>query len=221
MDVLIVRHGESAGNAEGRMQGRRDLPLTDLGRAQSQRLAQWLKHHEVIWDAAYCSPLTRAMETARILSAETQLPAAAPDPDLSEIHAGELEGLDREAMAAIHPEFLLREIMNLGDFAEFGGESYEEVQERIRRVLDGLVRRHRDPPQRVLIVGHGGVNFQLVKAATCIPVPRICVMRWGNCTAGLLRFRHRRGVYMAEVAWHVPIELMGGSPGGDSSSLFR
>jgi hypothetical protein len=71
-------------------------------------------------------------------------------------------------------------------------------------------------------VAHGGIHFQLAKAAVCVPVPRVCILHFGNCTASQLRFRDRRGTYMAEVGFHVPIELMGGDPSdGGSSGAFR
>jgi hypothetical protein len=63
----------------------------------------------------------------------------------------------------------------------------------------------------VLCVGHGGLNFQLLKQLICEPVPRVCIVRMGNCSATLVRFRERRGTFMGEIVWHVPVELMGAS----------
>ena len=65
----------------------------------------------------------------------------------------------------------------------------------------------------MLLVGHGGINFQLLKLMICEPVPRVCIVRMGNCSATLVRLRQRRDRYIGEVAWHVPIELMGGRIG--------
>jgi broad specificity phosphatase PhoE len=75
-----------------------------------------------------------------------------------------------------------------------------------------MIQHHKADADLVLLVAHGGINFQIVKAAVCVPVPRVCILHWGNCTTTQLRFRDRRDAYMAEVTWHVPIELMGGSP---------
>jgi broad specificity phosphatase PhoE len=221
MDLILVRHGESEGNAVRRLQGRIDSPLSERGCDQARRLAAWLTAQGISWDAAYSSTLERAAETGRIVCAERGLPAPLLQPDLREIAAGDLEGMTRQEMEERFPAFLDREITDLGDFAEFGGESYEDVQRRVRRVLSDLEQRHRDPPQTVLLVAHGGINFQLVKAVTCIPVPRVNIIRWGNCTATFLQFRERRGLYMAEVLWHVPVELMGGGSSEGSSTVFR
>lgn len=221
MELLVVRHGESDGNADGRLQGSIDSPLSERGKEQARRLARWLNTQRIGWDVAYSSPLSRALETARLLSELTHNPLPTIDPDLREIDAGSLEGLNRNDMEERYPDFLKRAITNLGDFGEYGGEGYDHVQKRVQRLLSRLLERHREPPTRVLLAGHGGVNFQLVKAVISVPVPRVCILHWGNCTACLLRFRDRRGLYMGEVAWHVPLELMGGDEGEGITNVFR
>jgi len=184
-------------------------------------LGRWLALRGLRWAAAYASPLERARDTAAILAAQTGFPAATAEPDLVEVQAGRLEGLTREEIASRHPEFLERRITELGDFAAYGGESHDEVQGRAVRVLDALIARHRAGADRVLLVAHGGFNFHLVKAAICWPVPRLCLATFGNCTLALLRFRERRNEYLADLAWHLPLELTGGEPGEGSTGVFR
>jgi broad specificity phosphatase PhoE len=221
MDIILVRHGESEGNALGRLQGHVDSPLTPLGRAQARRVGGWLKVHAPRWAAAYASPLARAKETAGIICEQTGYTQSILDDDLREVGAGRLEGLTRDEIWSRYPRFAERQITELGDFAEFEGEAYEGVQERVRRVLARLESAHRAAADVVLVVAHGGILFQIVKAAVCVPVPRVCILQWGNCTATLLRFRERRRTYMAEVTWHVPLDLMGGGPAEESTGVFR
>jgi 2,3-bisphosphoglycerate-dependent phosphoglycerate mutase len=221
MDLLVVRHGESEGNALGQLQGHFDSPLTPLGRAQARRAGAWLKAHGPRWSAAYASPLARAKETAEIIIGQTGYPEATLDDDLREVGAGDLEGLTRDDIWKRYPKFVDRGVTDLGDFAEFGGEGYEQVQARVHRLLARIESRHRAGADVVLVVAHGGILFQIVKAAVCVPVPRVCILQWGNCTATLLRFRERRRTYMAEVTWHVPIDLMGGGSGEESTGVFR
>jgi broad specificity phosphatase PhoE len=221
MDLLLVRHGESEGNALGQLQGHFDSPLTPLGRAQARRAGAWLKAQAPRWAAAYASPLARARETAAIIASQTGYSEPTHDDDLREVAAGELEGLNREQIWKKYPGYADRKITDLGDFSEFGGEGYDDVQGRIRRMLGRIEARHRPGSDVVLVVAHGGLLFQLVKSVVCVPVPRVCILQWGNCTATLLRFRERRGAFMAEVTWHVPIELMGGGSGEESTGVFR
>jgi broad specificity phosphatase PhoE len=202
------------------MQGRADFPLTERGREQARRLAAWLAQHGLGWERLYASPLKRAWATAEILAAERG-EAAHPEPDLREIHAGSLEGLTFEEIIARHPRYAERKITDLGDFAEFGGESYETVQARARSLRTRLEAAHRESGDRVVLVGHGGLNYQLLKILVCEPVPRVNIVRMGNCSATLVRMRERRGTYMGELVWHVPVELMGGASGEGAARLFR
>lgn len=193
------------------MQGRSDFPLTELGRAQAKKLGAWLSGLGLEWHALYASPLARAWETAALVRAGAGGPEPVPEPGLAEVHAGELEGLSYVEIVERYPSYTSRGVGGIGDFAEFGGESYGEVQARAADVFRRLEAKHRGHAERVVCVGHGGLNFQLLKQLICEPVPRVCIVRMGNCSATLVRFRERRGTFMGEIVWHVPVELMGGS----------
>ena len=141
-------------------------------------------------------------------------------PELSEIHAGGLQGLTRPEIDQSYPSFMLRGLSELGDFSEYGGESYADVQARIKNLTVRWREQHLEPGHRILAVAHGGTNFHLVKALVCDPVPRVMSLKFGNCTVTLLRMRERRGLYMAELVFHVPIELMGGTTSGEGAARF-
>lgn len=214
---MLLRHGESEGNAQGRMQGRRDYPLTALGREQAARAALFIRASGLALDAVYTSPLRRASETAAIVAESGVRPSAVVEEDLPEIAAGSLEGLNESEIREVHPEFMLRPLSETGDFAAYGGESNADVQRRLTRLMARIEARHREPEHRVLLVGHGGFHYQLVKALLCEPIPRVCILKFGNCTVSLLRMRLRRGLYMGELAFHVPVELMGGNASGEGA----
>jgi len=221
MDILLVRHGESEANAEGRLQGSLDYPLSDRGRAQAKQLARWMSKAGIGWDYAFTSPLLRARQTAEILCSESERPAAGVEPDLHEIRAGDLEGLTREDMEREHPDWMKRRVTELGDFAAFGGESYDQVQARASRLIEGWKSAYRAANARLLVVAHGGINFQLFKQLVCVPVPRVCIVRMGNCGLTQVRLRERRGTFMGELVFHLPIEMMGMVESVDTGALFR
>jgi broad specificity phosphatase PhoE len=220
MDILLVRHGESEGNAQERMQGSSDFPLTARGREQAERLSAWLQTQAIDWDHLYASPLSRAFATAETLTARR---GGTPrrEPLLREIEAGALERLTFEEIAARFPGYTARRVNELGDFSEYGGESYADVQRRAGELRARLEGEHRNSAHRVTLVGHGGFNYQLLKLLVCEPVPRVCIVRMGNCSATLVRMRERRGTYMGEIVWHIPVELMGGTSGEGAARLFR
>lgn len=221
MDLLLVRHGQSEANRDGVMQGRLDSSLTELGRRQAQAAGRWLKAQGLRWDAAYCSPLRRALDTALQITALSDAVAPRIEADLAELHVGAIQGLSREEMRSEHPEFAERGLHGLGDFSDFGGESYDQVQERVARLVARLDNRHGPPAQTVLLVAHGGLLFQLVKSLIARPVPRISMLRFGNCTACAIHVQERSGTRIGELVWHVPVQLMGGEPSGGGGMRHR
>jgi probable phosphoglycerate mutase len=220
MELLIVRHGESVANAEGRMQGQRDYPLSATGDQQAALLGRFLAGSGLRFDAAYTSPLTRARATALALTTALGLPEAELAPELSELHAGSLQGLTRAEITETFPGFMQRGLTELGDFSEYGGESYDDVQQRIRSLMARWHARHLKDQHRVLAVAHGGTNFHLVKALVCEPVPRVMSLKFGNCTATLVRMRERRGQYLGEIVFHLPVDLLGATAGEGLAGVF-
>ena len=139
-ELLLVRHGETDWNREGRWQGHADPPLNDAGRAQARALGKTLANERV--DAIYTSDLRRAAETAEILGAALGRPVTS-DPDLREIDVGSWSGLTRDEVAERYP-----------DWDAHDGESRDALQARVVGAVRRIARRH--PGGRVLIVTHGG-----------------------------------------------------------------
>ncbi len=220
MELTLVRHGQSTANRDGILQGRTDAPLSELGRRQAQHLGSWFKTRGMGWHAVYCSPLRRARDTALLISEHAGAVTPDEDPDLEEVHAGEMQGKPSAELRRDHPEFYQRGIESMGDYSDFGGESYADLQLRVERMIAKLHARHRSAEQRVLLVSHGGFLFQLAKALISVPVPRVLMLRFGNCSVTHVRCRERRGTYIGEIEWHLPIDLIGGEPSGGSAALL-
>ena len=149
--LLLVRHGETDWNAEGRLQGHTDRPLNDYGRRQARTLAEQLAAEQV--DAIYASDLARARETAEIVAERLGLPVAV-DPDLREKDWGTWEGL-----TAVER-----------DRVEFVGESTQAHQERMLGALRRIAERH-PGDGRVLVVTHGGSMRRVQTAALGMALP--------------------------------------------------
>ena len=156
--LLLVRHGETDWNADGRLQGQTDRPLSEDGRRQARQLADELASEEL--EAIYASDLSRARETAEIVGERVGL-ATVLDPDLREKDWGTWEGL-----TAVER-----------DRVEFVGESTEAHQERTLRALQRIAERH--PGGRVLVVTHGGSmrRVQTTALGMALPVVENCG-RW-------------------------------------------
>ena len=150
--VYLVRHGESAWNAQGRYQGRLDAPLSELGLRQADLLAR--RFASVRLDAVYSAPLERARVTAERIAAPHNLPVTS-EPRLTEIDHGEWNGMPRPEVERRYPDLarLWRESPERVSMP--GGESLADVRQRAMAALDAIVLAH--PNQAVLVVSHHAV----------------------------------------------------------------
>ncbi|NPA06191.1 MAG: histidine phosphatase family protein [Chloroflexi bacterium] len=149
--LLLVRHGETDWNREGRYQGQADPPLNARGRAQAHALGQRLQAEGWRPEVIYTSPLRRAAETAAIL--QTYLPAPVRvEPRLMEIHQGAWQGLLVDEIAQRWPQRFQAWETAPWTVRPPGGESLAEVRDRVYEAIDELVHRH--PDDVVLVVSH-------------------------------------------------------------------
>ena len=167
--LLLVRHGETDWNADGRLQGHTDRPLSDFGRRQARQLAEELTNESL--EAIYASDLARARETAEIVAKRLGLPVVL-EPELREKDWGTWEGL-----TAVER-----------DRVEFVGESTEAHQERILDALRRISEHHPDGG-RVLVVTHGGSMRRVQTAALgmAMPVVENCGRWLCACESGNFR----------------------------------
>jgi len=149
--LLLIRHGETTWNAEGRYQGQTDVPLNETGRRQAQALAQRLASEEI--DAVYASDLRRALETAKIIAAPHSLPVQ-EDSRLRELCFGVWEGLSYAEIEEQAPDTLAAWRDAPLDNTPPGGETLTQFSERVQAFLDDVKGNH--PEQTVLVAAHGG-----------------------------------------------------------------
>jgi broad specificity phosphatase PhoE len=155
--VVIIRHGQSQGNAEGRFGGHTDTPLSPRGRKQAEATAKALASER--FDAIYSSDLPRAIETAAPLARLTGAPLETTEA-LRERSVGVMEGLTFEEAAEQHPiqyQALLRR-----DFEHVlvGGESYRQTLDRASRKLDEAIEQHKGG--RIVLFAHTGTICILI-----------------------------------------------------------
>jgi probable phosphoglycerate mutase len=178
--VLLARHGETEWNAAGRIQGHSDVGLSALGRAQSERLAERFRVAPL--SLVVSSDLRRAVETAEPVARVAGVPLAL-DPDLREQALGEWEGLTVAEVQAARPDQAAAFRDRVPGFRPPGGETREELRERVARALD----RHRpdEGEEPVLLVAHGWVIESIVHAVLGVPLgaPR----RFALPNAGITR----------------------------------
>ena len=181
--VLAIRHGETAWNVDGRIQGQLDVPLNEMGRWQVHRLALAVSDESI--DAIYSSDLLRAFETAQAVARGADQPITT-DPGLRERGFGIFEGLSYEEINLRWPEQAARWRKRDPDFAPEGGESLRQFSERGVGTVARLAALH--PGQTIAIVSHGGVMDCLYRAASRIALDAPRSWQLGNASINRLLY---------------------------------
>ena len=158
MLLYCIRHGESSFNAENRIQGQSDVPLSDLGRRQSAAVAEALAGESIA--AIYSSPLRRALETAEPIAARLGLPLRT-DPRLMELNAGVFQGQLRSDLDKLYPVEMAQWLSGDMEFVIPGGESRRQLQQRGQAALLDIAR---SGVERAVVVAHGGLLTVAFKA---------------------------------------------------------
>lgn len=169
--LCMVRHGETAWNAEGRVQGQLDVPLSAAGVAQARCVAAALPAGR--FSALYASDLQRVRQTAAPAAAKLRLEVRL-EPQLRERHYGIFQGLTyADAKASLPDDYACFKAKD-PEYAFRTGESLRSFFARATRCIEAIARRHAG--EEVLVFTHGGVLEMAYRHATgCgLSTPRSC-----------------------------------------------
>jgi probable phosphoglycerate mutase len=150
--LLLIRHGETAWNAESRIQGQLDVPLSNAGIWQAGRLAQRLADERI--DAIVASDLARAWLTAQPIGQSRQIEPL-PDVRLRERHFGLFQGHTLDHIAVTWPSEFAAWRQRDPEWAIPEGESGTQFIGRVLEALDEITQRHAGGT--VAVIAHGGV----------------------------------------------------------------
>jgi broad specificity phosphatase PhoE len=179
----IVRHGQSEANARRVIQGLKDFPLDDTGRAQARELGAWLEGRGV--ETILSSPLARAIETASILASSLGLPPPAARQELRELDTGSFSGMSLEEAKELFPE-VYADFSRLSWSGVPDAEAADALYDRALEAWSLLRAEALGGKKRILCVSHGGFIQWLVRVTfgtrTWMPI-----LPTGNC--GLYELR--------------------------------
>ena len=181
MKLYLLRHGETDWNKAGRFQGQTDIPLNDAGRELARITRRNMPH--VKFDSVYCSPLQRAVETAKIfLEGDFPLEQIRYDKRIIEISFGEQEGaiIQQAKDDPSHPMFNM--LWHPESYQPKGNaESFLQVVERANDFLQHEILPLEKECENILIVAHGALNRSLVVAAGHKEIKDFWGARYYNC----------------------------------------
>ena len=187
--VLLVRHGQSEGNAEGRFGGHTATPLSARGRRQAEATARTLLEEKIT--AIYSSDLSRAVETAMPLARLTGLDVEQTEA-FRERSVGVMEGLTFEEAAERHPEQYAALIRRDFDHVILGGESY-------RQMLDRAIEHHRGG--RIVVFSHTGtICILALHLMGALDAPELKPVWVATSNCGITRFELRADGFVRVLA---------------------
>ena len=175
--LLLIRHGRTAANLERRFVGKSDVPLDEVGLRQAELLARRLR--DLPRAALYCSPLSRARQTAAALGPPQ------PVEGLQELDQGAFEGHRGEAMMAAYPEIFEGWLSDPTHVRIPGGETLGECRDRAMSALIAVLEAHVPGPP-VLVVAHQMVLATLILSAQGRPLRLVREVKQGNTAVNLM-----------------------------------
>jgi broad specificity phosphatase PhoE len=170
--LILIRHGETAWNKEGRVQGFRDIELNDTGLNQARKLASSMKDASI--QAVYSSPLKRARQTALIINEFHHVPMYL-EAGLMEMDQGDFEGFTYPEMKAVAGDFLQKWVQDPAAVVMPNGESLSELQNRAWPALENIIRKG----ENAVIVSH---NFTI--AALLCKIQNVSLSQFRTLSVG-------------------------------------
>lgn len=144
MELYVIRHGQTDWNIQGLLQGSTNIPLNNTGISQAHQLKDLLK--DIHFDYVFCSPLSRAIQTAKIATNNQDIPFIIDDSIAERVY-GELEGTK--------PEDIYKYWNYYNNINEYNVEPIKSFLERIFKFMDYLKNNYND--KTILIATHSGV----------------------------------------------------------------
>lgn len=155
--IILIRHGETTWNIEGRYQGQEDTPLSPRGLEQGHLLADGLRN--IPLDLCISSPLQRSFQTCKFCAELHGLEVQA-DNRLLEINHGTWEGVLAGDIAAAYPHEFEQWHSHPHLVQMPGGENLEDVRIRVRAAFDDYVAKY--PDKTILVAAHDAVNKAII-----------------------------------------------------------
>lgn len=182
--MILVRHGASLWNEEGRIQGHQDVPLSSEGYQQARAVAERLV--QIPFAEVYTSDLQRAKSTAEEIARRRGLSPICLQ-DLRERFLGEWEGLSLQEVQEKYADLLTLYRSDPVQYNPPGAETFLELQKRVSRAIEKIVEDH--PQETIVVVSHGGPIRVFIAWVLQMPlrlIRRLQVAK--NCSITVVRY---------------------------------
>ena len=175
--IILVRHGETDWNKEGRFQGQIDIPLNETGKNQAQKASNFLK--SIDFNKAYSSSMSRPLETAKIILGKKSNLSILKIDELSEISHGLWEGKLEKEIKTTWPEMLDKWHQEPENVIMPEGESIADVSKRSLNAWQNICK-NQNKNDITLVVAHDAVNKTLICNLLGLSYSQIWTIKQGN-----------------------------------------
>ena len=186
--IYLIRHGECAGNKEGRIRGRVEFPLNETGIRQTHALARALKGKGIQY--IYSSPLSRAADTAKIIGDALGLPYETRD-GFNDICIGTWENRIKAELAEEEPEKWRQWLEEPDNVVFEGGETMAGVRSRTFAELKNVIAEHLG--STMALIAHRGVLKPLISEALGICIPSYWRIHFDTASFSILTYDGTHG----------------------------
>ncbi|KAB3524952.1 histidine phosphatase family protein [Alkaliphilus serpentinus] len=184
--IILVRHGETMWNTEGRTQGRKDSSLTEKGLKQAFYLGQRLKRENI--DVMYTSPLKRAKSTAEIIGNIINIEPIL-EAGLAELGFGAWEGLTVKEIQEGYPDTLKAWHTAPHTAIIPEGEGLETGQARVSTSINEIIKESEG--KNILLVSHGSIIKLYLLYFLNMDLADYYRLRLDNCSINIIEFKTR------------------------------
>lgn len=153
LKIYLARHGQNEDNANGILNGHRDLPLTDTGVAQATEVANKIKDAGLVFDVVLSSPLSRAFKTAEIISSVNEFPKPEIMNELIERDFGSMTGIEQSRVEELCAPDIIKTETVIYFLSPEGAETFPDLLERAGTLLEKITNKYTDGS--ILLVTHG------------------------------------------------------------------
>lgn len=160
--LILVRHGVTVCNEGGALSGFKDSILSEKGKSQASKIAEYLKDEDI--DKIYTTPLSRTKDTIKKL-AEIKNIQTEETSLLNEINFGDFEGLSFKVIEEKYPEEVEKMIKEGFEYKYPNGESLEDTFTRVKNEMSKIINDNDN--STVLICSHGGTIRNIISYLIC------------------------------------------------------
>ena len=195
----FVRHGESEGNKEGLFRGRRDFPLTELGKVQAEKVGEALKNIDFTLIAS--SPLKRAYDTAKYIARSRKVEVM---EEFNNIYLAEWEGKKKSFIKENYPNEWSLWITEPEKLNLKGAETIDSVQKRALSGIEKIIKQYKNGT--VCIVSHRAVLKPLLSGLLGIQKPYFWRLHFDTASYSIVEYEEKRGFTLIKlnVTHHLP-----------------